>query len=59
MNEKITQIQDNPFKSLILLSIPIILLLFFNETYTILDTYFLSQLGNDVIIAFGYIADMY
>ena len=44
MNEKITQIQDNPFKSLILLSIPIILLLFFNETYTILDTYFLSQL---------------
>ena len=41
------------------MSIPIILLLFFNETYTILDTYFLSQLGNDVIIAFGYIADMY
>lgn len=59
MNEKITQIQDNPFKSLILLSIPIILLLFFNETYTILDTYFLSQLGNDVIIAFGYITTMY
>ena len=59
MNEKIRQIQENPFKSLLILSIPIILLLFFNETYTILDTYFLSRLGNDVVIAFGYIANLY
>ena len=52
---KITQIQENPFKSLFVLAIPIVLLLIFNESYSILDTYFLSKLGNSVVIAFGYI----
>lgn len=59
MNERIKQIQENPFKSFIILSIPIIFLLFFNESYVILDTYYLSHLGNSVVVAFGYVANIY
>ena len=59
MVDKKTLIQENPFKALLLLAVPIIVLLFFNETYITLDTFFLSKLGNDVIIAFGYISNIY
>lgn len=59
MNERIKQIQENPFKTFIILSLPIIFLLFFNESYVILDTYYLSHLGNSVVVAFGYVANMY
>lgn len=59
MADKVKQIQEEPFKSLLILALPIILLLIFNESYTILDTYFLSQLGNSVVIAFGYIVEMF
>lgn len=59
MNEKINLIRDNPYKALFLLAIPIIILLIFNETYSMIDTYFISTLGKTVIVAFGYIAHFY
>ena len=48
-----------PFKAMLILSIPIIILLIFNETYSMIDTYFVSTLGKTVIVAFGYIAQFY
>ena len=59
MSDRINQIQENPFKSLIVLAIPVIILLIFNESYVILDTQFLAKLGDTVIIAFGYIGHIY
>lgn len=57
-NKNIDLIQKAPLKAFILLGIPIILLLIFNESYTILDTYFLAKLGNSVIIAISYISQI-
>lgn len=59
MSDKIKEIRDNPFKAMLILSIPIIILLIFNETYSMIDTYFVSTLGKTVIVAFGYIAQFY
>ena len=59
MSDKIKEIRDNPFKAMLILSIPIIILLIFNETYSMIDTYFISTLGKTVIVAFGYIAQFY
>lgn len=59
MSDKINEIRDNPFKAMLILSIPIIILLIFNETYSMIDTYFISTLGKTVIVAFGYIAQFY
>ena len=59
MSDKIKEIRDNPFKAMLILSIPIIILLIFNETYSMIDTYFISTLGKAVIVAFGYIAQFY
>lgn len=58
MNNKVELIQKSPLKAFIILGIPIILLLIFNESYTILDTYFLAKLGNSVIIALSYISQI-
>lgn len=58
MNDKVELIQKSPLKAFIILGIPIILLLIFNESYTILDTYFLAKLGNSVIIAISYISQI-
>ena len=58
MNKNVNLIQESPLKAFILLGIPIILLLIFNESYTILDTYFLAKLGNSVIIAISYITQL-
>lgn len=59
MGEEIKDIQENPLKSMIILAIPIIILLLFNESYSLFDTYFLSQLGNTIVIAFGYITQIF
>ena len=59
MSDRSQKIQENPLKSMIILSVPIILLLLFNESYVMLDTEFLTQLGNSALIAFGYIAQIY
>lgn len=59
MSDKIKEMRDNPFKAMLILSIPIIILLIFNETYSMIDTYFISTLGKTVIVAFGYIAQFY
>lgn len=59
ISDKIKEIRDNPFKAMLILSIPIIILLIFNETYSMIDTYFVSTLGKTVIVAFGYIAQFY
>ena len=58
MNRNVEFIQESPLKAFILLGIPIILLLIFNESYSVLDTYFLAQLGNSVIIAISYISQL-
>lgn len=58
MNKNVELIQKSPLKAFILLGLPIILLLIFNETYTILDTYFLAKLGNSIIIAMSYISQI-
>ena len=58
MKRNIEFIQENPLKAFIILGLPIILLLIFNESYTILDTYFLAKLGNSVIIAISYISQL-
>ena len=59
MGEEIKDIQENPLKSMIILAIPIIILVLFNESYSLFDTYFLSQLGNTIVIAFGYITQIF
>lgn len=59
MSSKIEQIQENPFKLWLVLSVPIIILFIFNQLYTIFDTFILAKLGNDVIIALGFISQIY
>lgn len=56
---KLDFIQEEPFKAFLYLSIPIIGLLIFNELYSIFDTYFLAQLGNSVVIAMGYMGNIF
>ncbi len=59
MSSEIVKIQNNPFKSWLVFSVPIIILMLFHQSYTIFDTFLLSQLGNDVIIALGFVSQIY
>ena len=59
MDSKTTQIQEKPYRTWLIISIPIIILLIFDQSYAIMDTFLLAKLGNDVIVALGFIAQIY
>lgn len=58
MTDKVEKIQLNPLKSVLTLSIPIILLLFLDTTYSVIDLYWIKGLGEAAIISMGYIANI-
>lgn len=58
MADRLKEIQDRPFKSVIYISIPLILILFLNTLYGIVDVYWIGFLGQSAIIAVGYIANV-
>lgn len=58
MANKVESIQLNPLKSVIVLSIPIIFLLFLDTTYSVIDLYWIKGLGQSAIICMGYIANV-
>lgn len=58
MGDNIENIQLNPFKSAIMLGIPIIILLFLDTTYSIIDLYWIKGLGQSAIICMGYISNV-
>lgn len=58
MANKLKEIQETPFKSVIYISIPLILILFLNTLYGIVDVYWIGFLGQSAIIAVGYIANI-
>ena len=57
MSIHVNDIQLNPVKSTILLSIPIIILLFLNSLYTVIDIFWIGGLGSAAVICMGYIAN--
>ena len=57
MANKVENIQLNPLKSVMVLAIPIIILLFLDTTYSVIDLYWIKGLGQDAIICMGYIAN--
>ena len=59
MNDKIEQIQKNPLKSVFLLSIPIIAILFLQTFYSVADSFWISGLGETAIIAIGYVLNLW
>ena len=58
MADRLKEIQERPFKSVIYISIPLILILFLNTLYGIVDVYWIGFLGQSAIIAVGYIANV-
>ena len=57
MANKVESIQLNPLKSVMVLAIPIIILLFLDTTYSVIDLYWIKGLGQTAIICMGYIAN--
>lgn len=57
MADKVENIQLNPLNSVITLAIPIMILLFLDTTYSVIDLYWIKGLGQSAIIAMGYIAN--
>ena len=55
----IKDIQNNPLKSVFLLSIPIIAILFLQTSYSVIDAFWISGLGQDAIIAIGYVLNLW
>lgn len=58
MADRLRQIQDNPFKSVIYISIPLVIIFFLNTMYGIVDVYWIGFLGQSAVIAVGYIANV-
>lgn len=57
MSQHVKDIQLNPVKSTIILSIPIIVLLFLDALYCVIDLYWIDGLGASAVICMGYIAN--
>ena len=51
------RIQENPVKSTIALSIPIIVLLFLDTFYAVADLYWIGSIGTSAIVCMGYISN--
>lgn len=58
MAERLKEIQENPFKSVIYISIPLVIVFFLNTMYGIVDVYWIGFLGQSAVIAVGYIANV-
>ena len=58
MSIHVQEIQLNPVKSTIMLSIPIIILLFLNSLYALIDLFWIGGLGTTAVICMGYIANV-
>lgn len=56
---KIDEIQRNPLKSVFIISIPIIGILFLQTFYSIVDAYWIAKLGKSAIIAIGYVLNLW
>lgn len=59
MINKIHEIQENSIKSVFLLSIPIIAILFLHTFYSVVDAFWIAQLGERAIIAVGYVLNLW
>ena len=57
MIDNIKRIQENPVKSTIALSIPIIVLLFLDTFYAVADLYWIGSIGTSAIVCMGYISN--
>ncbi|SDA45904.1 putative efflux protein, MATE family [Methanobrevibacter millerae] len=55
----IRDIQENPLKSVFLLSIPIIAILFLQTLYSVIDSFWIAGLGQSAIIAVGYVLSLW
>lgn len=58
MAERLKEMQENPFKSVIYISIPLVIVFFLNTMYGIVDVYWIGFLGQSAVIAVGYIANV-
>ena len=58
MSIHVQEIQLNTAKSTIMLSIPIIILLFLNSLYALIDLFWIGGLGTTAVICMGYIANV-
>ena len=56
---RIADIQKYPLKSVFTLSIPIIAFLFLQSFYTVADSYWISGLGENAVIAIGYVLNLW
>lgn len=57
MSQHVKDIQTNPVKSTIILAIPIIVLLFLNTLYGVIDIFWIDGIGESAVICMGYIAN--
>ena len=57
MSQHVKDIQLNPVKSTIIISIPIIVLLFLDALYCVIDLYWIDGLGTSAVICMGYITN--
>ena len=57
MSQHVKDIQTNPVKSTIILAIPIIVLLFLNALYGVIDIFWIDGIGESAVICMGYIAN--
>ena len=57
MSQHVKDIQTNPVKSTIILAIPIIVLLFLNALYGVIDIFWIGGIGESAVICMGYIAN--
>lgn len=55
----IKDIQKNPLKSVFLLSIPIIAILFLQTFYSVIDAFWIAGLGENAIITVGYVLNLW
>ena len=57
MSQHVKDIQTNPVKSTIILAIPIIVLLFLNALYGVIDIFWIDGIGESAVICMDYIAN--
>lgn len=57
MTHHVKDIQLNPVKSTLILSVPIIMLLFLDAFYCVVDLYWIEGMGASAVVCMGYIAN--
>lgn len=57
MTNHVKDIQLKPVKSTIMMALPIIILLFLNSLYSVIDIYWIGGMGTSAVICMGYIAN--